>query len=70
MAQFGRENGGGRTGAGPISEAAAAADRRERLRLLALEKVDLAKDPYIMRNHLGSYECKLCALNTTRKHTH
>lgn len=22
--------------------------------------IDLAKDPYFMRNHLGSYECKLC----------
>ncbi|RKP36314.1 hypothetical protein BJ085DRAFT_13597 [Dimargaris cristalligena] len=34
--------------------------RRERLRQLALETIDLAKDPYFMRNHLGSYECKLC----------
>ncbi|POO01796.1 Zinc finger, C2H2 domain containing protein [Trema orientale] len=37
-----------------------AVDRRERLRRLALETIDLAKDPYFMRNHLGSYECKLC----------
>ncbi|KAK4272818.1 hypothetical protein QN277_021321 [Acacia crassicarpa] len=37
-----------------------AIDRRERLRRLALETIDLAKDPYFMRNHLGSYECKLC----------
>jgi len=35
-------------------------DRRERLRQLALEQIDLSKDPYFMRNHLGSYECKLC----------
>jgi len=35
-------------------------DRRERLRLLALETNDLSKDPYFFRNHLGSYECKLC----------
>lgn len=35
-------------------------DRRERLRRLALEKIDLANDPYLMKNHLGSYECKLC----------
>ena len=27
---------------------------------MALETIDLAKDPYFMRNHLGSYECKLC----------
>ncbi|XP_076913999.1 uncharacterized protein LOC143572835 [Bidens hawaiensis] len=37
-----------------------AIDRRERLRRMALETIDLAKDPYFMRNHLGSYECKLC----------
>jgi len=36
------------------------ADRKERLRRLALETIDLNKDPYFMRNHLGSYECKLC----------
>ena len=35
-------------------------DRRERLRRLALETIDLAKDPYFMRNHLGQYECRLC----------
>ena len=35
-------------------------DRRERLRKLALETIDLAKDPYFMRNHLGQYECRLC----------
>lgn len=28
-------------------------DRRERLRQLALETIDLSKDPYFMRNHLG-----------------
>jgi len=35
-------------------------DRRERLRRLALETVDLSKDPYYVKTHLGSYECKLC----------
>ena len=34
--------------------------RRERLKALALETADVSKDPYIMRNHLGSYECRLC----------
>ena len=34
--------------------------RKERLKQLALESIDLAKDPYLIRNHLGSYECKLC----------
>ncbi|CAK9160306.1 unnamed protein product [Ilex paraguariensis] len=37
-----------------------AIDHRERLWRLALETIDLAKDPYFMHNHLGSYECKLC----------
>lgn len=35
-------------------------ERKERLKKLALESIDLAKDPYLVRNHLGSYECKLC----------
>jgi splicing factor 3A subunit 2 len=35
-------------------------ERKDRLRRLALESIDLAKDPYLVRNHLGSYECKLC----------
>ncbi|KAI3649030.1 hypothetical protein MP228_006884 [Amoeboaphelidium protococcarum] len=34
--------------------------RRERQRQLALETVDLSKDPYILKNHLGTFECKLC----------
>ena len=36
--------------------------RRERLRRLATESTatDLSRDPYFMRNHLGTYECRLC----------
>ncbi|WKY08354.1 hypothetical protein Q1695_007686 [Nippostrongylus brasiliensis] len=52
---------GGKTGGGGVASAAdAGVDRRERLRQLALETIDLQKDPYFMRNHLGTYECKLC----------
>eukprot|EP01117_Protostelium_nocturnum_P004586 TRINITY_DN1655_c0_g1_i1.p1 TRINITY_DN1655_c0_g1~~TRINITY_DN1655_c0_g1_i1.p1 ORF type:complete len:303 (+),score=42.60 TRINITY_DN1655_c0_g1_i1:155-1063(+) len=46
--------------AGIASDQHANIDKRERLRQLALETIDLAKDPYFMKNHLGSYECKLC----------
>ena len=35
-------------------------DRKERMRKLAMETIDLSKDPYFMRNHLGQFECKLC----------
>ncbi|KAL5007645.1 hypothetical protein ScPMuIL_016451 [Solemya velum] len=52
---------GGKTGTGGVASASESnRDRRERLRQLALETIDLNKDPYFMRNHLGSYECKLC----------
>jgi hypothetical protein len=27
---------------------------------LTLDKIDVSKDPYIVKNHLGSYDCKLC----------
>lgn len=45
---------------GMLSDANAAVERRERLRKLALETIDISKDPYFMKNHLGSFECKLC----------
>ncbi|KAA0203354.1 hypothetical protein HAZT_HAZT000728 [Hyalella azteca] len=52
---------GGKTGGGgQASWSESNKDRRERLRQLALETIDLNKDPYFMKNHLGSYECKLC----------
>jgi len=52
---------GAKAGSGGVaSDTQAKVDRRERLRQLALQTVDLMKDPYFMKNHLGSYECKLC----------
>ncbi|ERS95200.1 splicing factor 3A subunit 2 [Sporothrix schenckii 1099-18] len=47
-------------GGGVASHSATNADRRERLRKLALESIDLDRDPYFFRNHLGSFECRLC----------
>lgn len=51
---------GSKPGAGAASAQNEAIDRRERLRKLALETIDINKDPYFMKNHLGQYECKLC----------
>ncbi|KAL5267631.1 hypothetical protein ACHWQZ_G004615 [Mnemiopsis leidyi] len=52
---------GSKTGGGGVASFSESnRDRRERLRQLALETIDLNKDPYFMKNHLGSYECKLC----------
>jgi splicing factor 3A subunit 2 len=51
---------GSKPGSGFVSAQQEAVDRRERLRRLALETIDLSKDPYFMRNHLGQYECRLC----------
>lgn len=47
-------------GGGVAGRSETNADRRERLKKLALETIDLNKDPYFFRNHLGTYECKLC----------
>ena len=47
-------------GGGVASYSSTNADRRERLRKLALESIDPEKDPYCFRNHLGSFECRLC----------
>jgi splicing factor 3A subunit 2 len=52
---------GSKPGAGGVaSHQQEAIARRERLRQLAMETIDLSKDPYFMRNHLGTFECKLC----------
>jgi len=55
-----RQNRAGHKGGMPSTDQEMALDRKERLRKLALETIDLSKDPYFMPNHLGSYECKLC----------
>eukprot|EP01017_Pseudomicrothorax_dubius_P028978 TRINITY_DN348_c0_g1_i6.p1 TRINITY_DN348_c0_g1~~TRINITY_DN348_c0_g1_i6.p1 ORF type:complete len:241 (+),score=55.87 TRINITY_DN348_c0_g1_i6:102-725(+) len=47
-------------GGGQASIQDANVERRERLRKLALETIDITKDPYFMKNHLGTYECRLC----------
>ncbi|KAJ1943841.1 CWF complex protein sap62, partial [Kickxella alabastrina] len=52
---------GSKPGAGALmSHSESNVARRDRLRKLALETIDIESDPYFMRNHLGSYECKLC----------
>ncbi|OAX83422.1 hypothetical protein ACJ72_02221 [Emergomyces africanus] len=41
-------------GGGVASHSATNADRRERLRKLALENIDLEKDPYFFKNHVAA----------------
>ena len=60
MSYMDRDWGAKAGGGGVASDIQAKVDRRERLRQLALQTVDLQKDPYFMKNHLGQYECKLC----------
>ncbi|GBG32326.1 Splicing factor 3A subunit 2 [Hondaea fermentalgiana] len=53
-------------GGGVLSGEREKLNRKERLRRIAMETIDLNKDPYFLRNHLGTYECKLClTLHTT-----
>ena len=47
-------------GGGIASQAMINAERRERQRRLAMECSDISKDPFFMKNHLGTYECRLC----------
>lgn len=47
-------------GGGVASFSQANLDRRERLCRLAMQTLDLSKDPYFMKNNIGSYECRLC----------
>ena len=53
---FGSKPGSG----GVMSSSQTNVNRREQLRKLALETIDINKDPYFLKNHLGTYECKLC----------
>ncbi|OXV08394.1 hypothetical protein Egran_03843, partial [Elaphomyces granulatus] len=48
-------------GGGVASHSATNADRRERLRRLALETIDPDKDPWPFKNHYGKIVCRLCA---------
>lgn len=47
-------------GGGIATQAMVNAERRERQRRLAMETMDISKDPYFMRNHIGTFECRLC----------
>jgi splicing factor 3A subunit 2 len=50
---------GAKAGTGPMaSQADANVERRERLKQIAMEIIDLQKDPYFMINHIGTYECR------------
>ncbi|KAA8493436.1 Splicing factor 3A subunit 2 [Porphyridium purpureum] len=56
-----RENWGGKTGSGgAASEDALGRARQARVRELTQASVDFANDPYVLRNHLGALECRLC----------
>lgn len=51
----------GHTGSGGQATADESAyQRKQRLQSLLINSIDITNDPYFMRNHLGSYECKLC----------
>merc|ERR1712130_978054 len=45
---------------GVLSASRSNVHTRDRVSQLTSEVIDLSKDPYFMKNHLGTYECKLC----------
>lgn len=53
------------TGGGVAGQNETNASRQQRLRQLALETINLDKDPYIFKNHLGAFECRLCLTTHT-----
>lgn len=53
------------TGGGVASESQTNLHRRDRLRKLVSEQIDISKDPYVMQNHLGYFECRLCLTSHT-----
>jgi len=63
---FGREHGAKFGGGDLAGEELLKLQRKERTRAIAAEVFDLKNDPYLMRNHLGGLECRLCGT----PHTH
>lgn len=60
---YGREH-GSKTGSGGTNSALVAEmHRKQMLKNLTLDKIDVSKDPYIIKNHLGEYDCRLCMTN-------
>ena len=56
-----REGFGGRTGGGGVASSEQRnLERKKRQAELAKELIDIKKDPYFIKNHLGGYECRLC----------
>ena len=56
-----QSRGGAKTGSGGIAGVQESnMQRNKRLKNLMIESTDVSKDPYLMRNHLGSFECRLC----------
>ena len=52
---------GAKTGSGGVaSYEDAKLQRKEQVRRLTKDIIDISKDPYFMRNHIGTYECRLC----------
>lgn len=52
---------GQKTGTGAMASAQdLAQQRRDRLRKLAMETIDLRNDPYLSKNRMGQLVCKLC----------
>lgn len=49
MPDYQNRAGANKGGGGVAGSSESAVDRRERLRKLAMETIDLAKDPYILR---------------------
>ena len=45
---------------GLVSWAEAMTEQKIRLKRLQQEALDITKDPYILKNHIGTYECRLC----------
>ena len=44
-----------------MSDQDTAALRRKRIKQIASDSIDLSKDPYFYKNHLGSFSCRLCS---------
>eukprot|EP00767_Chilomastix_cuspidata_P002349 gnl/Chilomastix_cuspidata/2476.p2 GENE.gnl/Chilomastix_cuspidata/2476~~gnl/Chilomastix_cuspidata/2476.p2 ORF type:complete len:219 (-),score=72.18 gnl/Chilomastix_cuspidata/2476:42-698(-) len=61
MSRLDRSDWGQKTGGGGVAPSyLTIREREKRLEQMARETYDLSNDPFLFKNHLGTYECKLC----------
>ena len=62
---------GGRTGGAPVASASDFnMQKRDRIRQMVEDIRGVKDDPYLVRNHLGGFDCRLCQVSVNNGMSH